>query len=231
MLRVLVERLTLWLARTNAWIIAPGGPGRECVLVDAPPEPSVLLEHLAVRGLHVVAILATHGHVGGIGAVVGAHDPHLPVHINDHDRFMLADPRNAGGSLAEHLGDVDVSPPEVVLGLDDGDVVSGAGLTFTALHTPGHTPGSVCLRLDVDGEAPRLFSGDHLFAGSVGRTDLPGGSFEALMASMTEKILPLPDHMEVLPGHGPPTTIGRERATNPFLATAGHADRRDRVRS
>ncbi len=218
---VLVERLTLWLARTNAWIVAPSGPGGDCVLVDAPPEPTSLLDRLAALDLRLVAVLATHGHVdhvGGISTVVRSHDPRLPVHIHDHDLAMLLDPRGAGGVLAQHLGALDVSPPEVVAGLDDGERVSGAGLTFTALHTPGHTPGSVCLRLDVEGEAPRLFSGDHLFARSIGRTDLPGGSFEHLMASMVDKVLPLPDEVEVLPGHGPVTTIGRERATNPFLA-------------
>ena len=221
LLRVLVERLPLWLARTNAWIVAPGGPGGECVLVDAPPEPSAVLDRLAALDLRPVAVFATHGHVdhvGGISSVVRRQDPHLPVHIHDHDLAMLLDPRGAGGLLAQHLGELDVTPPEVIIGLDDGEQVSGAGLTFTVLHTPGHTPGSVCLRLDVDGETPRLFSGDHLFAGSIGRTDLPGGSFEQLIASMVDKVLPLADEVAVLPGHGPVTTIGQERATNPFLA-------------
>jgi glyoxylase-like metal-dependent hydrolase (beta-lactamase superfamily II) len=108
-------------------------------------------------------------------------------------------------------------PPELVFGLDDGQKVSGAGMTFTALHTPGHTQGSVCFLLEMEGEAPMLFSGDHLFAGSIGRTDLPGGSYEQLMASMKEKILPLADDVVVLPGHGGTTTIGDERRTNPFL--------------
>jgi len=90
-------------------------------------------------------------------------------------------------------------------------------MTFTAIHTPGHTQGSVCFRLDLDGEAPILFSGDHLFQGSIGRTDLPGGSYEQLMTSMAEKILPLPDETHVLPGHGGTTTVGLERKTNPFL--------------
>ena len=84
--------------------------------------------------------------------------------------------------------------------MDDGDHVSGAGMTFTAIHTPGHTRGSVCFQLDVEGEAPILFSGDHLFAGSIGRTDFPGGSFEQLMVSMAEKILPMADEVQVLPG-------------------------------
>ena len=105
----------------------------------------------------------------------------------------------------------------MIEGLDDGTVVQGAGMSFTALHTPGHTPGSVCLKFEAEGAPPILFSGDHLFAGSIGRTDLPGGSFDQLMASMESKILPLDDEMNVLPGHGPVTTIGQERRTNPFL--------------
>jgi glyoxylase-like metal-dependent hydrolase (beta-lactamase superfamily II) len=104
-----------------------------------------------------------------------------------------------------------------VYGLDDGQKVSGAGMTFTAIHTPGHTKGSVCVLMEVEGEGAVLFSGDHLFAGSIGRTDLPGGSYEELMASMAEKILPMSDDVQVLPGHGPVTNVGHERRTNPFL--------------
>jgi hydroxyacylglutathione hydrolase len=217
---VLLEPLSLWLAETNAWIIAPGGPGGECVLVDAPPEPRALLGRLAELELRLVALISTHGHidhVGGVSTVVRASPGTVPVHIHDDDRHMLLDPVASGGMLAAYLDGLDVSPPEVILGLDDGTTVSGAGMTFRAIHTPGHTPGSVCLRLDVDGVQPILFSGDHLFAGSIGRTDLPGGSFDQLMASMAERILPLDDDIAVLPGHGPATTIGRERRTNPFL--------------
>ena len=103
----------------------------------------------------------------------------------------------------------------MIYGIDDGERIRGCGMTFTAIHTPGHTQGSVCFRLDVDGEAPILFSGDHLFQGSIGRTDLPGGSYEQLMASMAEKILPLPDETHVLPGHGGTTTVGWERRDEP----------------
>ncbi len=218
---MLVEPLALWVARTNAWIVAPSGPGGACVLVDAPPEPSALLGRLAELDLRLVALLSTHGHidhVGGISTVVRAQGHPVPVHIHERDRHMLLDPRAAAGSLAAFLDDLHLDPPEIVGGLDHGTVVSGAGMRFTAIHTPGHTPGSVCLRLDVEGELPLLFTGDHLLAGSVGLTDLPGGSFEQLMASMAERILPLPDDLAVLPGHGPATTLGRERATNPFLA-------------
>ncbi len=144
----------------------------------------------------------------------------VPVHIHDDDRHMLLDPIGTSGSLGQILDyeELDLRPPELLAGLDDGQRVSGAGMTFTAVHTPGHTQGSTCFLLELDGEAPVLFSGDHLFAGSIGRTDLPGGSFEQLMASMAEKILPLDDELLVLPGHGPTTTIGQERRTNPFLA-------------
>ena len=218
---VQIEPLTLWLAQTNAWIVAPDGPGGECVLVDAPPEPGPILDRLRTLDLRLVALLSTHGHVdhvGGVTSVVKAQDHPVPVHIHHEDEHMLLDPVGSSGMLGRYLEGLDVSPPEVIEGLDDGTVVSGAGMRFTALHTPGHTRGSVCLQLEVEGVPPLLFSGDHLFAGSIGRTDLPGGSFDELMASMQEKILPLDDELLVLPGHGPTTTIGQERRTNPFLA-------------
>jgi glyoxylase-like metal-dependent hydrolase (beta-lactamase superfamily II) len=219
---VLIEGLRLWVAGTNAWLVAPTGPGGECVLIDAPPDPTAILGRLRDHGLKLVAVLATHGHVdhvGGIAEVVDAQPDPTPVRIHDEDRHMLLDPIGAGGTLGELLayGDIDVEPPELITGLDDGERVSGAGLTFTALHTPGHTRGSTCFLLEVEGESPILFSGDHLFKGSIGRTDLPGGSREQLLESMAAKILPLPDDVQVLPGHGDTTTVGAERATNPFL--------------
>jgi len=224
---MLIEGLRLWVANTNAWIVAPSGPGGECVVIDAPPDPERILSHLRDKGLRLVALFATHGHVdhvGGVAEVVGSvpglpGGGPVPVRIHDHDRHMLLDPVAAGGTLSELLAysDIDLSPPELILGLDDGERVSGAGMMFTAVHTPGHTPGSTCFLLEVDGEAPILFSGDHLFAGSIGRTDQPGGSMEQLVESMIEKILPLPDEVRVLPGHGDATTIGQERLTNPYI--------------
>jgi hydroxyacylglutathione hydrolase len=219
---MLVEGIPLWLAQTNAWIVAPQGPGGECVLVDAPPDPSAILARIAEHDMRLVALLATHGHVdhiGGIPTVVRASPGTVPVHLHDGDRHMLLDPVGTGALLGQALAasGLDLRPPELVSGLDDGERVSGAGMTFTALHTPGHTRGSTCFLLEVHGEAPILFSGDHLFKGSIGRTDLPGGSMDELLASMTEKILPLPDDVPVLPGHGGTTTVGHERRTNPFL--------------
>ena len=218
----MIEGLPLWLAETNAWIVAPDGPGGECVLIDAPPDPEAIIKRLQHHELRLVALLSTHGHVdhvGGISSVVHAHEHDVPVHIHDDDKHMLLDPVGTSGGFGRYLegAGLDLRPPELIYGLDDGQKVAGAGMTFTALHTPGHTKGSVCFLLDVEGSPPILFSGDHLFENSIGRTDTPGGSFEELMQSMADKILPLDDDVNVLPGHGNTTTIGRERRFNPFL--------------
>jgi hydroxyacylglutathione hydrolase len=224
-----IWQLPLWLADTNAYVVAGDGPGGECVLVDAPPAPAAILDLLREHGLRLVALLSTHGHldhVGGVSSVIGGLEPdpeqperQVPVHIHDDDRHLLLDPLGNGGDFGRYLAmeGLDLTPPELIEGLDDGQVVRGGGLAFRATHTPGHTEGSVCFRLDVEGETPLLFSGDHLFAGSIGRTDLPGGSYDTLVTSMLEKILPLDDEIVVLPGHGGTTTIGHERRTNPFI--------------
>ena len=219
---MMIAGLRLWMAGTNAWVVSATGKGGECVLIDAPPDPGAILHHLDENGLRLVALLATHGHVdhiGGVGEVCRGQGEDVPVRIHDGDRHMLLDPIGTSGTLGQILDyeELDLRPPELLSGLDDGERVSGAGMRFTALHTPGHTQGSTCFLLEVAGEAPVLFTGDHLFAGSIGRTDLPGGDHEQLMASMATKILPLDDDITVLPGHGEATTIGKERATNPFL--------------
>ncbi len=213
----------LWVASTNFWMVS--ADGRECIVIDCPPETAPILRSINNAGLTVAAIVATHGHIdhtGGISTVAAAAiedgSAPIPVHRHPKDNHYFVDPIGSSGALGPIIAEMklDLRPPELLVDLDDGDVIRGAGLSITAIHTPGHTPGSVCLRVS-DSEEEILFTGDHLFAGSIGRTDLPGGSMEAMIHSMKERILPLPDTLAVFPGHGPTTTIGRERTGNPFL--------------
>jgi glyoxylase-like metal-dependent hydrolase (beta-lactamase superfamily II) len=153
--------------------------------------------------------------------VCGAHD--VPAWIHPEDRYMLTDPEKAlGRSVGQQLlGELTVGEPDDVRELADGGALALAGLEFTVAHAPGHTRGSVTYRLPESADIPSvLFSGDLLFAGSVGRTDMPGGSTAELYESLARVCLPLDDSTVVLSGHGPQTTIGRERAANPYLAEA-----------
>ena len=143
----------------------------------------------------------------------------VPVHIHDADRHMLLDPVGTSGGFGRYLeqAGLDVTPPELIESVDDGQRDQGRG---HALHRPAHArahQGSVCFSLEVEGEAPVLFSGDHLFKGSIGRFDLPGGSFDELMASMAEKILPLDDAHPRAAGPRPGHDHRRRAADNPFL--------------
>jgi glyoxylase-like metal-dependent hydrolase (beta-lactamase superfamily II) len=149
-----------------------------------------------------------------VAPVCGARD--IPAYIHPGDRALLADPARGLplGPSQQLLGGLRFTEPDDVRELTDGAVLSLAGLEITVDHAPGHTPGSVAFR---SGSAV-MFSGDLLFAGSIGRTDLPGGDPAAMMDSLARVCLPLPDETQVLPGHGPATTIGAERATNQFLA-------------
>ncbi len=223
-----IRQLPLWLAQTNCWIISRSKDDLECILVDVPPSPDEIIDTLRSHDLKPVAILATHGHidhVGGIATIartklLAETAGQLPVYINNADKHLLLDPVGTSGALGQELLDsgIDVTPPELIYDLEDGDVFKGSGLVFETLHTPGHTEGSLCfLARDADSSERVLFSGDHLFKGSIGRTDLPGGSYAKLVESMKSRILPLDDALIVLPGHGGSTTIGVEKSSNPFL--------------
>lgn len=220
---LLVEGFPLWFFETNCWVVAPGEHG-PCVVIDAPPDPDAIAARIEHHDLHPVALLTTHGHidhVGGIGDLVERYP--MPVYVHDLDRRHVLDPSQQARFMFR--GEVDFPEPADVRSIDDGDVLEVAELRFAAVHTPGHTPGSTCFLLDDPSpeEGDLLFSGDHLFAGSVGRTDLPGGSWDDLMRSMRDKIMGLPPETRVAPGHGPGTTVGRELAVNPFLTEARYA--------
>ncbi len=206
---------------TNCYAVAPG-PGQECVVVD-PGMDAVepLARMLADDGLKPVAVVLTHGHLDHTFSVLPVCDGYdIPAYLHPADTGMLADPaRWHGPQLAPLISGVRLPDPSDVKPLDDGEVLSLAGVDLTVRHAPGHTRGSVVFELDL-GEAPGLLAGDVLFAGSVGRVDLPGGSWDEMLRSLRDVVLPLDDATVVLPGHGPATTIGRERAGNPYLAEA-----------
>ncbi len=213
---------------TNCYVLATG-PGQECVVVD--PGIGVvdrLEEVLAGHRLRPAAVLLTHGHLDhlySVTPVCGAHGVAATVHADD--RYRLRDPLAdvdpaLVAMLEQQFGErARWAEPDDVAVVADGDDLEIAGLTFRVVHAPGHTEGSVMFSLPgvPDGAegGSTVLSGDVLFAGSIGRSDLPGGDPAAMTKSLREKVLPLPDDALVLPGHGPATSIGRERASNPFL--------------
>ncbi|GAA2260782.1 MBL fold metallo-hydrolase [Streptomyces amakusaensis] len=217
---------------TNCYLVAPAA-GEECVIIDPGHQAADgVAEAVRKHRLKPVAVVLTHGHIDHVASVVpvcGAHD--VPAWIHPADRYMMSDPEKAlGRSLGARLmGELTVGEPSDVHELTDGARLGLAGLELTVSHAPGHTKGSVTFGMPEGGDVPPVFfSGDLLFAGSVGRTDLPGGDHAEMLRSLARVCLPLDDSTVVLSGHGPQTTIGRERTTNPYLrdvaAGLGSAD-------
>jgi glyoxylase-like metal-dependent hydrolase (beta-lactamase superfamily II) len=195
------------------------------VIVD-PGQDAVdpVLNAIREHNLAPVAVLLTHGHFDHCFAVAPICDGQgIPGWIHPADRRMLTDPLSGiSTETAEFFGGrLEMREPAEVHELADGLDLDLAGIRLTVDHTPGHTGGSVTFRTGTEEGGRLLFAGDTLFAGSIGRSDLPGGNPEQLMRSLRDKVLVLADDTVVLPGHGPTTTIGRERATNPFLQGLG----------
>ena len=211
---MLIDGQSLWLAETNTYVVAPERGGL-AVVVDAPPDPDGVLQLLAKHDLTPAGLVVTHGHIdhiGGAGPIVRSTG--VSAYVHPDDDYLTLNPLSQLQQLFGMIPPGDFEPPEQFEPLVDGQNLTIAGLDIEVIQTPGHTPGHCCFLLKSEGV---LFSGDQLFAGSIGRTDLPGGDFRALMESMATKVLPLDDEVKVLPGHGPPTTVGDERRTNPFL--------------
>ena len=211
---MLIDSRQLWLAGTNTYVVAPEAGGL-AVVVDAPPDAEGVGALLRAHNLTPVALLLTHAHVdhlGGAGSLHRTYGAHAYLHPDD--AWLAESPEAQLRALFGIVPPGDYAPPERFHDLEHGQGLDLAGVSLEVVHTPGHTPGHCCFRIEDEGI---LFSGDQLFAGSVGRTDLPGGDWEALIASMQARVLTLDDATDVLPGHGPTTTIGRERRSNPFL--------------
>lgn len=205
----------------NCYLLA-SGPGQECLIIDPGQDAERGIEEIIERyRLQPAAVLLTHGHIDHIWSVApvcGARD--IPAFIHPSDRALLTDPaRGLSLSAGQQLfGGIQFSEPDDVRELTDGMTLELAGIDLVVDHAPGHTPGSVTFRLPAEAEPGTLFTGDLLFAGSIGRTDLPGGDYQTILTSLARVCLPLADETAVLSGHGPATTIGAERAHNPFLA-------------
>jgi glyoxylase-like metal-dependent hydrolase (beta-lactamase superfamily II) len=216
---VLIAGFPSAVTDTNCWVVAQAA-GEQCVVIDpgigvVPELDEVLAEHR----LHPVAVLLTHGHFDhtfSVLPVCQARD--VPAYIHPADRRQLADPWSGVGMPrgTPLFGSLTFAEPDDVRELRSEDKIALAGLDFAVTHAPGHSAGSVVFGLEGSDEAV-VFSGDVLFAGSIGRTDLPGGSMAEMERSLRTVILPLDDATIVHPGHGPSTSIARERATNPYL--------------
>lgn len=190
---------------TNCWLAAAPGSD-EAVVVDPGFSPERVRAMLEAAGKRPAAVLATHGHFDHIGSAAEFCGDDLPLYIHEADRLALTDAAAWGAGF-----DQPAVPVSEVRVLSDGDVLEFAGFRLEVLHTPGHTPGSVCFLTD-----GFVLSGDLVFAGSVGRSDFPNSS-PANMRDSLRRFLKLTDELSVFPGHGAETTVGRERGTNPFL--------------
>lgn len=185
----------------------------DALVVDPGLEPELILDFLREYQLTPAAILNTHGHADHIGgnAVLKRVFPQAPLIIGEHEAEMLTD---AWLNLSAVFGTPIVSPP-ADRRLAEGEVIEYAGITLEVRHIPGHSPGHIVFIHR--GEPVRVLGGDVLFRGSIGRYDFPGGSESELLSGITEKLFDLPDSTIVYPGHGPVTTTGHERRTNPYL--------------
>jgi glyoxylase-like metal-dependent hydrolase (beta-lactamase superfamily II) len=206
---MIVRTLVVGPIQTNCYVAACEAT-RRAVVIDPGWSASTILDAVASLQATVDRILLTHAHFDHIGAVADLVDvTHAPVALHPLDLPLL---RADGG--ARQWGIPMRPAPEPDVALTHGQLLTVGDLRFEARFAPGHTPGHVVFYVENE---KTVFAGDVLFQGSIGRTDLPGGDFDTLIASIRSQLLTLPDDVQVLPGHGPPTTIGEERSGNPFL--------------
>ena len=202
---------------TNCWIIATG-VGQECIIIDpGMPDISHEIEIIVLaNNLKPVASFLTHGHLDHTFSIKPLADGYgISAYIHSEDRRAITKPEILHGSqfINDFISDGEFLEPERVENLKNGDMLEFVGLSIKAIHAPGHTPGSVMFVINDE----LLVSGDVLFSGSIGRTDTPLGSMDAMQKTLKTKVLPLDDSLRVLPGHGPETSIKFERANNPYL--------------
>ena len=193
---------------TNSYLVEDEAT-HDAAVIDANLEPQLMIDLVRKRQANVKAILLTHtdvDHIAGLPALLEALGP-IPVAVHDEERHVVAD----GRPLRREFG-ASMDPMDNIVSLAEGETFRAGSLDFEVLHTPGHSPGGVTLKI-----GDSLFTGDALFAGSIGRSDFANSNGRALLEGINAKLLSQPDELVVYSGHGPATTIGRERKTNPFL--------------
>jgi glyoxylase-like metal-dependent hydrolase (beta-lactamase superfamily II) len=212
---VVFETLKVGGILTNCYVLADKGP--EALVIDAGAEPERIIALLESKSLEPAMLLVTHGHADHIegNAALKARYPRMQIAIGRDDADGLVSARK---NLSIFVGMNITSPPADRL-LTEGDVISVGGIALRVIETPGHSPGSVSLYIDDLDGAPALFSGDVLFARSIGRYDIAGGDWPTLERTIREKLFTLDDNTVVYPGHGPATTIGEEKRSNPFVGS------------
>jgi hydroxyacylglutathione hydrolase len=204
---LLIERLEVGPFASNCYLVACSET-KEAFIIDPGADGKRIISRVRELGLKVKYIVNTHGHIDHVGSNSEVKEAFgVPLLIHEKDAHMLLSPQ---ASFAFFMGQNKFVPADQTL--KEGEILSAGNLRARVIETPGHTSGGISL--DINGA---LFTGDTLFAGSIGRTDLPGGSYRQLIKSIKERILPYPDETNVFPGHGPPTTVGVERKYNPFL--------------
>ncbi|MFH1038000.1 MAG: MBL fold metallo-hydrolase [PVC group bacterium] len=211
-----IKRLVVGTLQANCYILADDDG--QAAIIDPGGDPDVIVSVIERENLTPVVLINTHGHIDHIAANRALKEQYgVPLLIHHADAGALADPDRNLSLLG--LGRID--SPACDRELQDDDEVEVGRLKLKVVSTPGHSPGSVCLRLPRGDEPDLVFTGDTLFAGGVGRTDFPGGSMNQLMASIKNRLLSFPDDTMILPGHGPHSTIGEERNSNPFIIFPG----------
>jgi len=208
-----VNRIVDDLYGENCYILRRDGEG-QCVIVDPGLEPHKIVERLEKHGIKPAAMVATHGHLDHVGGLelLKQRWPEAKIIIGADEANKLTDPM---GNLSGVFG-FPIVCPEADRLVREGDVITEAGITLRVIETPGHSAGHVAYILE-DREPTHVFVGDVIFAGSIGRTDLAGGDYETLTGVIREKLFSLPDDTILLSGHGPATTVGQEKATNPYF--------------
>lgn len=210
---MIIDTIVLGDFQTNCFCVRQNEKAKDCLIIDPGMEAAPLVQMLKKKKYNPVEVVLTHGHADHIGGVemIRQHWPRVRVAIHKEDADMLASPDRNLSLMAGTM--IQARTAEILLDSEDTDY-QAAGLRFKLFHTPGHTPGGICLYAP---DEEIIFVGDTLFAGSIGRTDFPGGNHRILIDMIRQKLLTLPEQTTVYTGHGPSTTIGIEKEANPFL--------------